>query len=109
MAYDEGIAKRIRNALAKYAEVTEKKMFGGIAIMVQGHMCCGVIGEKLMVRVDPEQYEEMLSRRHVRKMDFTGRPMKGFIYVEPAGFASEKDLKDFVSMGVKFVRSLPQK
>ncbi len=109
MAYDEGIAKRIRNALAKHGEVTEKKMFGGIAFMFQGHMCCGVIGERLMVRVGPDQYEEMLSRPHVKKMDFTGRPMKGFVYVEPAGFASEKDLKDIVVKGVMYVRSLPPK
>ncbi len=109
MAYDESIAARIRRSLAKYGKVTEKKMFGGIAFMLRGNMCCGVIEKKLMLRVGPEQYEKMLSRAHVRIMDFTGRPMKGFVYVEPAGIASEKDLRDFVSTAVEYVRTLPSK
>ncbi len=109
MAYDEEVAKRIRKALARHAGVTEKKMFGGIAFMLHGNMCCGVIGDKLMIRVGADQYEEILSRPHVRKMDFTGRPMKGFVYVESAGFASEKDLKDCVSRGVRYALSLPSK
>jgi hypothetical protein len=109
MAYDEGVARRIRKVLANQGDVTEKKMFGGLALMLQGNMCCGIIGKKLMLRVGPEQYEEMLSRAHVRKMDFTGRPMKGFVYVEPAGFASETNLRDLVSTAVRYVRTLPSK
>ncbi len=109
MAYDEILVKRIRKVLSRVDGVSEKKMFGGVAFMYRGNMCCGVVGEKMMIRVGPKQYEELLARPHVRKMDFTGRPMKGFIYVEPSGLASEKELRDFVSLGVKYVQSLPAK
>jgi len=109
MAYDEAVAKRISKALPKSGEFNEKKMFGGTAFMLRGHMCCGVLGDNLMVRVGPEGYKEALSQPHAREMDFTGRPLKGFVYVEPAGFSSEKDLRTWISKATKYVRSLPAK
>src|SRR3990172_269801 len=93
MAFDEAVAERIREALAGSPDVVEKGMFGGIAFMVRGNMCCGVIGDRLMLRVGPKGYDTALSRPHAKPMDFTGRPMKGMVYIEPAGVASPRDLK----------------
>ena len=109
MAYDEAVAERVRSALGKNPDVVEKRMFGGIAFMVRGNMCCGVIGDRLMLRVGPKGYEAALSRLHARAMDFTGRPMKGLVYVEPAGFASPRDLKDWIERAMEFALSLHAK
>ncbi len=109
MAYDEGLSQRLREALQDQPGVTEKKMFGGLAFMVHGHMCCGVEGGNLMVRVGPDQYEDSLSQPHARPMDFTGRPMKGFVYVEPQGLDSDPRLREWVDRGLKFVSTLPPK
>lgn len=109
MAYDEAVAKRVRRALGNAPELVEKRMFGGIAFMVRGNMCCGVIGDRLMLRVGPKGYETALSRPHARAMDFTGRPMKGLVYVEPAGFASPRDLKTWIDRAMEFALSLPAK
>jgi TfoX/Sxy family transcriptional regulator of competence genes len=109
MAFDEAVAKRVREALAGAPDVVEKRMFGGIAFMLRGNMCCGVIGDRLMVRVGPDGYEAALSRPHAKAMDFTGRPMKGFVYVEPAGFPSGRDLKAWIARAMEFTLSLPAK
>lgn len=109
MAYDEKVAERLGKFFAEHRGVEEKKMFGGIAYMYRNHMCVGVINDMLMVRIGPEQYEKALSEKHVRPMDFTGRPMKGYIYVETAGFKTEKSLKKWVDLGIKFVKTLPAK
>jgi TfoX/Sxy family transcriptional regulator of competence genes len=109
MAYDEVLAKQVRTALGKTPEVVEKRMFGGIAFMVRGNMCCGVIGDRLMLRVGPVGYDTALSRPHAKPMDFTGRPIKGMIYVEPAGFGSPMDLKKWVERAMEFTLSLPAK
>jgi len=109
MAYDEAVATRVRDALGNTPMVVEKRMFGGIAFMIRGNMCCGVIGDRLMLRVGPVGYETALSRPHVRAMDFTGRPMKGMVYVEPAGFASPRDLKTWIERAMEFTLSLPAK
>ncbi len=109
MAFDEGIAERLREVLAEMPEVFERKMFGGIAFMVYGHMSCGVIGDILMVRVGPEQYPEALQRPHAREMDFTGKPLNGFVYVDPPGFESDEDLASWVGMSLGFVTTLPPK
>ena len=109
MAFDEAVAERVREALAKSPDVVEKRMFGGVAFMVRGNMCCGVIGDRLMLRVGPVGYDTALSRPHAKPMDFTGRPMKGMIYVEPAGFASPMDLKTCVERAMEFALSLPAK
>ena len=109
MAYDEDTAKRVRGALGKTPGVVEKRMFGGIAFLVRGNMCCGVIGDRLMLRVGPEGYDSALARPHAQEMDFTGKPMKGLVYVEPEGFASSRDLKAWVEKALRFTLSLPAK
>lgn len=109
MAFDESVVGRVRKALAGSPDVIEKRMFGGIAFMVRGNMCCGVTGDRLMLRVGPKGYETALSRPHARAMDFTGRPMKGMVYVEPAGFASPRDLKAWIERAMEFTLSLPAK
>ena len=109
MAYDEGLAERIRNILDEQPGITEKKMFGGVAFLANGHMSVGIVLEKLMVRVGPESYDAVLRERHVRKMDFTGRPMKGFVYVAPSGYEADADLERWVGMGLRYATSLPAK
>lgn len=109
MAYDEGVVERLREFFADRHDVKEKKMFGGIAFMVTGHMCCGVVGDTLMARVGPDRYEKALTQTHAREMDFTGKPMKGFVYVDPAGFESDDDLRHWVTLCENFVTSLPPK
>jgi len=107
MSYDEGVAERLRDYFIDNPDVVEKKMFGGIAFMLSGHMCCGVVNDTLMARVGPDQYAEALSQPHAREMDFTGKPLKGFIYVAPEGFESDEDLHDWIQHCEKFIRSLP--
>lgn len=109
MAYDKGLVERLRETFRNRSEITEKKMFGGIAFMSSGNMCCGIVGETLMARVGPEQYGTALSRPHARKMDFTGKVMKGFVYVDPEGFESDEDLESWVALCEAFVRTLPRK
>ena len=111
MAYDEDVARRLRAALDSAAppEVAERKMFGGLAMMVNGHMCVGVTGGELMVRVGKEAYADALALPHAREMDFTGKPLSGFVYVAPAGFAADSDLEAWVDRGLAFVLSLPPK
>ena len=107
MAYDEGLAQRIREVLDDTA--TEKKMFGGLAFLLRGNMCAGVVGEELMVRVGPDAYDESLAQPHARAMDFTGRPMKGLVYVGSAGIEADDDLGAWIGRGIAFAGSLPAK
>jgi len=109
LAYDERVARRVRRALTKHSGVVEKKMFGGLTFLLHGHMCCGVVGDELMVRVGPAAYDAALSRSHARQMDFTGKPLRGFVYVAPAGFASSRDLRTWVTRAADFASSLPLK
>jgi TfoX/Sxy family transcriptional regulator of competence genes len=109
MAYDETLAARIGTILASHDGLTERKMFGGIAFMLNGHMCCGVTRSDLMVRVGPDAYEDSLAQPHARPMDFTGRPMKGMIYVGAAGYQDDASLRAWVDRGVAFASSLPPK
>lgn len=109
MAYDEGLAERLRDILNEQPGVTEKKMFGGLAFLCQGHMFCGIVGDDLMVRVGAERYEQALLEPYTRAMDFTGRPMKGYVYVEPAGFEADEALETWTNQGLEFVLSLPPK
>jgi len=109
MAYDEGVAQRLRDHFVGRDNIVEKKMFGGVAFMHRGHMCVGVNEDRLMARVGPANYAEALARRHVREMEFTGRPLKGFVYVDPDGFSEDNDLRDWVEMCEKFTGALPAK
>jgi hypothetical protein len=108
MAIDEGLAQRIREALES-EPITEKKMFGGLAFLSHGHMFVGIAKDALMVRVGPAAYAEALGRPHVREMDFTGRAMKGYVFVDPPGFDRDEDLAYWVLAGHSFVATLPPK
>jgi TfoX/Sxy family transcriptional regulator of competence genes len=109
MTIDENLAIRVRNILGNLSGVSEKKMFGGLCFLVNGNMALGLQNDDLMVRVGPESYEKLLAQPNVRKMDFTGKPLKGFLYVSSKGTASDKDLKKWVSKGLEFAGSLPAK
>jgi TfoX/Sxy family transcriptional regulator of competence genes len=109
MAYDVNLAARIRDAIERRTPVVEKKMFGGVAFLVGGHMCCGVVANELCVRVGAARNEEALGRPHARPMDFTGKPMKGYVYVAAAGIRDARALAEWVGMGLDFVRTLPAK
>jgi TfoX/Sxy family transcriptional regulator of competence genes len=108
MAYDEGLAERVREVLSDYP-VDEKKMFGGLAFMVQGNMACGLISDELLIRVGADNYEKTLAMPHTRKMDFTGKPMKGFIMVEAEGYEDDTALAKWLKQGLDYARSLPEK
>jgi hypothetical protein len=84
-------------------------MFGGVGFMVDGNMACGVHGEGLIVRLGPAQYEPAMKQPHVRVFDLTGRPMKGWIVVAPAGCAADADLRSWIEQGVAFAQTLPRK
>ncbi len=108
MAYDEELASRVRDLLRGEGEdVEEKMMFGGVAFMVAGHLCCGVIRDDLMVRLGPERAAEALREPHVRPMDFTGRPMKGYVYVAAAGLRTDVGLQRWLRLARDFVATLP--
>ncbi|MFC4308112.1 TfoX/Sxy family protein [Steroidobacter flavus] len=93
----------------KTPRITERRMFGGVAFLADGHMFVGIIGDVLMARVGPEDYAAMLKRKHVREMDFTGKPMKGYVYVDPAGIAGDEELEEWVMRCRGFVKTLPPK
>jgi TfoX/Sxy family transcriptional regulator of competence genes len=109
MSYDEGLAQRLRELLSERSDIVEKKMFGGLAFMLSGNMCCGVIGDTLMARVGEGQYQNSLKQPYVREMDFTGKPLKGFVYVASQGIESDQDLESWVSYCINFSSSLPPK
>ena len=109
MAYDEALAERIRAVLAGRDDVTERRMFGGIAFMAHGNMCCGVSGEDLMVRLGEDGADAALDEPGARPMDFTGRPMKGYAFVGPAHTATDEALRDWVQRTLAFADTLPAK
>jgi len=109
MAYDMKLAARIRTALAGRRAVVEKEMFGGIAFMIRGHMSCGVMGSKLMVRVDVADQEAFLREPGARPMDFTRRPMHGFLYVDGPGIATTAALRKWVGRATVHAESKPRK
>jgi TfoX/Sxy family transcriptional regulator of competence genes len=106
MAYDENLADRIRRTLGPRDDVTEKKMFGGLAFLLDGRMFCGIVKSDLMVRVGPEGYEAALAKAHVRPMDFTGRPMNGYVFVGSGGASTETAIRKWVDLAVAFVTTL---
>jgi TfoX/Sxy family transcriptional regulator of competence genes len=106
MPYDEKLADRIRDVLAGEDGVTERKMFGGLAFMVDGHMACGIVKDDLMLRLGAEGADAALERPHVRPMDFTGLPMTGMVYVEPSGVRVVA-LRTWERKAVDIARSLP--
>jgi TfoX/Sxy family transcriptional regulator of competence genes len=109
MAYDEGLADRIRDTLAGEPGIGEKEMFGGIAFLHADRMFVGIVKDALMVRVGPDRHDASIRERHVRPMDFTGRPMKGYVYVSAAGYESDAELEKWVRRGLEHVQTLPAK
>src|SRR4051812_5572199 len=109
MAYDEALADRVRELLSARAEVSERKMFGGIAFMVAGNMACGVLGEDLIVRLGDEEAAKALEEDGVRPFDFTGRPMKTTVYVSPKRTAEDAGLAEWVDAGADYAATLPAK
>lgn len=109
MGYDEGLAERVREFFSGRPDVVEKKMFGGLCFMVSGHMCCGITGDMLMARVGPDNYERCLQDDDAQEMDFTGKPLKGMIYVAPEGTSSEASLHRWLALCTQFTDSLPPK
>jgi TfoX/Sxy family transcriptional regulator of competence genes len=109
MAYDEALADRIRELIALRENVVERKMFGGVAWMLSGNMACGVIGDELIVRLDPEDAERALAEPHTRPFDFTGKPMRNMAMVGPEGTAADDSLAGWVDAGADFAASLPPK
>lgn len=100
MAFDEVLSGRIRSLLADRKDVGERKMFGGLVFMVNGHMACGVIHDDLFVRVGSAGFADAVARPHARPMDFTGQPSRGMVYVAPAGTAADADLARWITMAV---------
>ena len=109
MAYDETLAERVRDALSPVPDLAEIKMFGGLCFTVDGRMAVGVNGDDLMVRLPPEEGEAALSEPGARPMDFTGRPMKGFLFVGRDGLRTQRQLQAWVDRSVAYASSLPPK
>ncbi|MFD2098890.1 TfoX/Sxy family protein [Flagellimonas iocasae] len=106
MAYNDEIAKRIQHALALIPEnFTEKKMFGGVAFLYHGKMTVGVVKDELMVRILDNKMESALRQEHTRPMDFTGKPMKEFVFVSQNGFRSEEQLQLWIELGLEHAKS----
>ena len=104
MPYDPGLADRVRSTLGRLCRFDEKKMFGGVAYMVNGHMCCGVVKSDLMLRLGPAGAQAALREPHTREMDFTGKPMKSMIYVDATGVDSDDALESWIRLAVDFAR-----
>lgn len=108
MSYDEKLAVRIRRVLDR-DDVEEKRMMGGLTFMVGGHMCCGVTGSDLMLRLGEEGAAAALAEPHVRPMDFTGKPLKAFVFVDADGAAADGALRGWIRRALRFVATLPPK
>ncbi|MBO3746083.1 TfoX/Sxy family protein [Streptosporangiaceae bacterium NEAU-GS5] len=109
MAYDEGLATRLRDLIGAEPGLTEKRMFRGLSMLLDGNMAVSVSGDELLVRIDPADQERLLAEPGAHVFDRTGRPMKGWLLVAPAGFAEDDDLRRWVARGVAFARTLPPK
>jgi len=107
VAYNQELAGRVRTALADRTDVEEKKMFGGLSFMVAGQMCCGVLKNDLVVRVEPADFDELVAQPHVRPFDFTGRPMQGMVYVDNSGLTDPEVLLTWVHRGTDYVAAHP--
>jgi hypothetical protein len=109
MAFDEKLAGRIRRLLGDKKSLSEKRMFGGLAFMLKGKMCCGIVGDDLVARIGPDNYEKALEESYVRPMDFTGRPMRGYVYVGRNGTKTDRALKTWLDRSAGFVSTLASK
>lgn len=109
MAYDPTLASRVRELLAGRRGVTENAMFGGLAFLLDGKMFCGILGTELLARVGPEAHDAAMARPHVRIMDFTGRPMRGYVFVGPEAIPTATQLKRWVNDCETYAATLPNK
>ncbi len=109
MAYDSKLAERVRHHLVSRNDVVEKAMFGGLAFLLEGRMFCGVLGSELLARVGPDAHDAAMSRPHVRIMDFTGRPMRGYVFVGPDALLGKRALAGWIDECARFAKSLPAK
>lgn len=109
MAFDEKLAQRIRKRLGRRRGLAEKQMFGGLAFLLNGNLCCGVHGRELIVRIAPAETDQALSRLHAHIFDLPGRPMKGWILVRPAGLTTDAALAKWIQRGLNYVTTLPAK
>ena len=109
MGYDQATLERVRLALSERKDVVEKRMVGGRSFMVRGHLCCGVTGDALMVRIGPEDYERALAEPHVRPMEFARKPLVGYVLVDPAGVETDEALAAWLGRAISFVSTLPPK
>ena len=104
------LSTRIRLLFARHKGISERNMFGGICFFANGNMIGGPTGNgTLIIRVGPDTYQSTLEHRFAREMNFTGRPMKGFVYIDPLGIASDKKLMEWINQGLSYARSLPAK
>ena len=99
MAYDDKLANRIRRTFGVRRDIVERRMFGGLAFLCRGRMCCGIVGSDLMVRVADDEFDAVMRGRHTRPMDFTGKPLRGFVYVSPPGFRTAAALRTWLARG----------
>jgi TfoX/Sxy family transcriptional regulator of competence genes len=102
MAFNEQLVERIRESLVDVPKVEEKQMFGGVCFMVNGKMCIGVVKEEMMCRIDPALDEVVLKKTGCRLMDFTGKPMKGYVFIDGSGMKTEKAFEYWVSLCLEF-------
>jgi TfoX/Sxy family transcriptional regulator of competence genes len=106
MAFDSHLGDRVRLVLERKKGIAERRMFGGLAFLISGKMFCGIIKNKLVVRVGPDQYHDALSKPHTSKMDFTGKPLTGYVYVGKQGVRTDNALASWIDQGLRFTKSL---
>jgi hypothetical protein len=109
MPFDEHLARRIRKVLEAHRDLVEKYMFGGVCFMIRGRMVCGVVDTSLMVRLAPDEADRLADEPHARPMDFTGKPMRGFLFVDAGGLETPKSLRAWIDRAVAFVETMPPK
>ena len=109
MSYNAALADRMRSLLLPRPGVIEKNMFGGIGFLLNGNMCCGIWKDLLVIRLDKDDAGKALQQKHVRPMDITGKPMRGWLFVEVMGYKNDEDLVKWVERAVGFASGLPRK
>ena len=109
MPYSESLAQRIRWQLTERGDVVEKKMFGGICFMLDGNICVGVSGDSLIARVGPGRYKTDLQKEFVGEFGATGRPMTGWVLIDPEGVDEDRQLRQWIQRALEFTETLPPK
>src|SRR5262245_22178430 len=109
MAYDETLAVKVRRLLGRRKHLDEKKMFGGVGFLLHGNICCGVWKEFLILRLGSDAARQVLGEKHARPFDITGRPMRGWAMIEPAGWKNDARLRRWIAWAVEFTEALPPK